>query len=320
MTALAKPLPESRYFQLEQVADGVYAAVVRSGSGALGNAAIVDLGDRTLVFDAFLTPQAATDLRAAAEDLTGRRVEYLVNSHFHADHTWGNQVFAGATIIATEQTYSLMQGRLAQLREQTEEYPQYLRELEASLAAETDPRKRAELEIDVGDIGELVAALPTLDPTLPNMLFADRLVLRGAARVAEILSYGGGHTPSDAFLYLPAERVAIMGDLAGVATHMALRFGDAAEWSRILTQAEALAADTIVPGHGPVGTPADLATLREYLGVLQQIAAAELENGLKPEQAETIAMPEQYQHWGFYPGFWHNLQLLMERMSQRSEQ
>ena len=56
---------EGNYFRLEEVANGVYAAVVTPGVGAMGNAGIVDLGDRTLVFDTFLT-------RAAARDRTAR--------------------------------------------------------------------------------------------------------------------------------------------------------------------------------------------------------------------------------------------------------
>jgi glyoxylase-like metal-dependent hydrolase (beta-lactamase superfamily II) len=313
MISAIEGLPKSRHFRLEQAAEGVYAAIITPGAGALGNAAIVDLGDRTLVVDTFLTPQAAGDLRAAAEQLTGHGVAYVVNTHFHADHIGGNQAFAGATIIATERTRELIEGRIALLREQAAEYPQHVRELEESLTREQDPRKRAELEADVGDMREFVDALPTLDPQLPNLLFAERLVLRGSARAVEVLSYGGGHTPSDAFLYLPAEHVAIMGDLCGVQTHMALRFGDAAEWVRILERVEALDIEAVIPGHGPVGSRADLAAMRQYLADLQRLADEAVAEGLAPEQATTIAMPEQYQPWGFYSGFWTNVQLLIER-------
>ena len=60
-------LSTSRHFRLEQLADGVYAAIHSEGGEAIGNAGIVDLGDRTLVYDTFFTPQAAADLRFAAE-------------------------------------------------------------------------------------------------------------------------------------------------------------------------------------------------------------------------------------------------------------
>jgi len=79
----------SRYFHLERVADGIYAAVVKPGTGAWGNAGIVDLGDKTVVFDTFATPQAARDLKVMAEQLTGRAVEVVVNSHRHIDHVGG---------------------------------------------------------------------------------------------------------------------------------------------------------------------------------------------------------------------------------------
>src|SRR5689334_16492060 len=98
-------LPTSPYFHLEQLAEGVWAAIVARGTGAWGNAGIVALGERTLVFDTFLTSAAARDLRAAAEALTSQPVAYVVNSHYHMDHIHGNAVFDDATIIATEKTH-----------------------------------------------------------------------------------------------------------------------------------------------------------------------------------------------------------------------
>lgn len=102
----------SRHFQLEQLADGVYGAFGHEGAGTMANAGIVDLGGETLVFDTFFTPQAGADLRRAAEELTGRPVSLVVNSHWHADHTFGNQAFAG-TFVAATRTAELMATRLA---------------------------------------------------------------------------------------------------------------------------------------------------------------------------------------------------------------
>jgi len=98
-----RQLPDSKHFRLQQLAEGVYAAIHREGGGAIGNAGIVDLGDRTLVYDTFIAPQPAEDLRAAAEALTGRPVDTVINSHWHSDHMWGNQVFGQDTdILSTE--------------------------------------------------------------------------------------------------------------------------------------------------------------------------------------------------------------------------
>jgi hypothetical protein len=51
-------LPDSRHFWLEELAEGVYAAIHIDGGTAIGNASIIDLGDRTLIFDSLFTPQA----------------------------------------------------------------------------------------------------------------------------------------------------------------------------------------------------------------------------------------------------------------------
>ena len=96
---------DSKHFRLQELAGGVYAAIHISGGAAIGNAGIVDLGDRTLIYDTFIAPQPAGDLRRAAEALFGRPVDFVVSSHWHNDHIWGNQVFDAETdIVSTAET------------------------------------------------------------------------------------------------------------------------------------------------------------------------------------------------------------------------
>jgi glyoxylase-like metal-dependent hydrolase (beta-lactamase superfamily II) len=117
---------ESRNFRLEQLADGIFAAIVVPGTGAWGNAGIVHLGDATLVFDTFLTPAPARELRAAAEALTDAPVRYVVNSHYHMDHTYGNAEFPNAVVIATATTRDLIAQRGVSLlqRVQADTHPE----------------------------------------------------------------------------------------------------------------------------------------------------------------------------------------------------
>ncbi|MGD6818520.1 MBL fold metallo-hydrolase [Metabacillus sp. 113a] len=77
---------DHHYFTCTEVRPGVFAAIAKEGTGAAGNAGFVNLGKGTLVFDTFLLPQAAAELCAAAEERTGNRVKYVVNSHYHGDH------------------------------------------------------------------------------------------------------------------------------------------------------------------------------------------------------------------------------------------
>src|SRR6476620_3443336 len=71
-------------FTIQQLAPGVWAAIQNDQFGkAICNAGIVDLGDKTLVFDPFMTPEAARELRSTAENLTGRPVSIVIDSHYH---------------------------------------------------------------------------------------------------------------------------------------------------------------------------------------------------------------------------------------------
>jgi glyoxylase-like metal-dependent hydrolase (beta-lactamase superfamily II) len=141
-------LLETRHFNLSQAADGVYAAIHRDGGWAIGNAGIVDLGGETVIFDTFMTPVAAEALREAAEQLTQQPVTYVVNSHYHNDHIWGNQVFQDATLITTSLTRDLI------LTKGQEEYDWYrdnsaaqLRRFSDQIEAEEDEGKRAKILI-----------------------------------------------------------------------------------------------------------------------------------------------------------------------------
>src|SRR5437764_10913428 len=89
-------------FTLVQVADGVYAAIAKPGGLASGNAGFVIGEDGVLIFDTFFTPAAIEELIVEIQKLTDKPIKYAVNSHYHLDHTGGNQVLAarGIPIIA----------------------------------------------------------------------------------------------------------------------------------------------------------------------------------------------------------------------------
>ena len=99
---------ESEHFTIEKLDEGVYSVIHKTGGYAICNAGIVNLGDETLVFDCFISPKAAEELKKAAEELSSNKVKYVVNSHFHNDHIRGNQIFTDADIISTEKTKELM--------------------------------------------------------------------------------------------------------------------------------------------------------------------------------------------------------------------
>jgi glyoxylase-like metal-dependent hydrolase (beta-lactamase superfamily II) len=309
----AAQLPISRYFRLARVAGGVYAAITVPGTGAWGNAGIVELGDATLVVDTFMTPSAARDLRAAAETLMARPVGYGVNTHYHADHVLGNQVFADALLIATEQTRALIavrSGRLVAAVKADLEGKE-LDALEREAQAEVDAALRADLLNTVGEYRALAGDVAALELRLPDVTFADHLILHGAGRSAQVISYGGGHTPSDAFVYLPEARVVFTGDLLSVRSHPSF-YGDPRAWIRILSQIEALDIEVAVPGHGPVGGKGDLVRMRQYIADLLDLAAKTVAAGGTKEQATAVPMPDAYQGWAAPSVFRENMGTLYD--------
>ncbi|HKW20475.1 MAG TPA: MBL fold metallo-hydrolase [Ktedonobacterales bacterium] len=312
-------LPTSPYFHLEHLAEGVWAAIVERGTGAWGNAGIVALGERTLVFDTFLTPAAARDLRAAAESLTGQPVAYVVNSHYHMDHIHGNGVFDDATIITTEKTRERIVNRGDEILTQMRERPDDLANLDAEIASAATPELANDLRVRQGDYRALYAALPELTLRLPDITFERRLSLHGSARTAEVLSYGGGHTSSDAFLYLPAERIAFLGDLLGVRMHPSFGQANLEPWDEILERIEALDIQTVVPGHGPVGTLDDVATLREYLGDMEMLVDEAIVRGETAEQITALPPPAAYASWGARTIYTDNLRHLYDLLARAAE-
>jgi cyclase len=245
-------------YDLREVAEGVWAAIVDDDRPAVGNAAIVDAGDETVVFDTTLSFELAAQLREDAKRLTGREPGVLVNSHWHGDHTLGNQSFAGMRIVATPRTKELVETvgaeRLAQNRKlYSDEFPELLQ----------------------------------IELTPPNETF-DELLELGRA---EVVTYGGGHTESDAVLWIADAGVLLSADLVVIDSHAWVGDGDVTSWRRILKTLEGLGPEVVVPGHGPVGTGDDIALVDAYLARL-----LELEPGAPlPVEFEDLAHPDVFE-------------------------
>jgi glyoxylase-like metal-dependent hydrolase (beta-lactamase superfamily II) len=302
-------LPTSRHFTLHELSEGVYAGIANDGAWAICNAGIVNLGDRVIVFDTFVNQQAASDLKAAAEQLAGRHVDLVVNSHYHSDHVKGNQAFAGATVVSTSKT----RDRMIQSKRRYETELENIRkdvqaDLEKWVATPDDPDS---VLFEGYDRGHL-EGLPTLRYTLPNATFDSVMAFHGTKRRAEAVTFGGGHTISDALLYLPDDRIAFLGDLLFVQCHPYLGDGDLGALFRTLDKVEALEAKVLVPGHGPLGTPRDVGLMRQYVDDLQKVAEEVWSVGGGLTGAINKPIGPAYENWKWRAFRKDNLEFLLQ--------
>ncbi|HYF96256.1 MAG TPA: MBL fold metallo-hydrolase [Symbiobacteriaceae bacterium] len=298
-----------QHLKIEQLGSGVYAALATNEGSAGCNAGIVDLGGSTLVYDTCATLTAARELRAVAGKLTGRPPAWIVNSHEHPDHFNGNRIFEDGILVASHATREAIarQGRqrMGTMRRQIEARAEGCRR---RLAAATDPAVRAELTAEVREYDAFSDGYPTGDDLrLPTLSFEGSLTLHGSARSAELIDCGPSHSPGDAVLWLPQERVLFTGDLV-VSGNLILCLGTPERWPAVLDRLEALGADVLVQGHGGLVSPAEgFGSARRYLDEIFRLADGLAAAGEKPDCADRIEVPAEYHEYWFRENVRHLL-------------
>ena len=247
--------PPATVFQFQQIQPDIYIA---TGTGAMNvgsNAGIIVNDEDVVVVDTHITPKAARVLIRELKVITNKPVRFLINTHFHYDHTNGNQVFVQPVdIIGHEFTRAMLispdllkrgvfANRLAALQGEIES-------LKARAGAERDPEARARLEQEHRAQEAYAAALKEVRPTPPNLTMNSRMTIMRGGREIQILHVGRAHTGGDVVVYLPKERVLCTGDMV----YSTVSFlGDAYvnEWPETLEHLKALDFENVIPGHGP---------------------------------------------------------------------
>ena len=310
-----KPLPHSENFTYHELADGVWAAIVIPTGLAASNSGIVDLGDHTLVFDTTLSPASAVDLRSAAEYLSGRPVTYVLNSHWHQDHVFGNAAFAPETEIYTSaRTSELIAEKIPTIMDEfKKEWPELQKQWIESAKVAKDETEKLDFEDGIRFAQKIIDTFPQLELRLPDQTITDRLEFKGSKRTAEFITYGGGHTDSDVFLHLPAEKIIFTGDLLVVKNHPGMASGHPREWLGILSKIRLLDPVCLVPGHGQLGTLTDIALIERYINELLQMAEQNLHVGGTAETAAALQPPAFTEGWDNAEGFELSMKFLHER-------
>lgn len=241
LAAAAQTAAPKVYFNLHEVAPGVFAAIDAPHSPAGSNAGFIIGSDGVAVVDTFENVDAAKALLAAIRQQTKLPIRFVINTHYHLDHVTGNQVFAdaGAEIIAQKNVHAWI-------------HKDNYKFFGPHPAAAQIARVNAYRAPDLGYSGDVTIWLGT--------------------RKVEIRTLQG-HTGGDSQVLVPDANVLFTGDLFW--NHLLPNLVDA-NTTILLSSLRALetmppqpATATYVPGHGELGNLAALQQFRTYLVTLR---------------------------------------------------
>jgi glyoxylase-like metal-dependent hydrolase (beta-lactamase superfamily II) len=271
-----------RAFIVMPVGRGVWAAISnpKSKSPSGVNAGIVIGDDSVAVIDTFVSADSKGELNTDGagqlldeiRKLTTLPVKYVVNTHYHPDHTGGNNVFAGTGAVV-----------LAQRNVRSWIHTENLKFFGSAI----QPSQKA-----------FVEALPA-----PQVVYDEGLDLYLGSRQLQIRTYHG-HTGSDSVVLIPDARIVFTGDLFWQRTLPNLIDASTKPWLETLDTFERNWPEyTFVPGHGDVGTAQDVAAFREYLATIRAaVADAQTQGKAGTALVEFVMseLKEKYGEWNFF--------------------
>lgn len=275
--------PEKEIIELH---DGVYA---RLHTG-LTNAGFIIGDQEVLIIDSLRVPSFARELVEDIRKITKKPIKYVIDTHSHWDHSWGNEEFQGVTIIGHDNCY----------REMTDiEWNSNWRNKVTS--AEAPWSKEAE----------------TVNITPPNVTFETSMQLYFGGKEIHLWYFGRAHTSGDIFIHLPKEKLVFTGDVVHAQGTPFLEDGYPLEWPETDNRLLDLKAERFISGHGPIGSHKELTEARDFMHALvDNLKDAKREglNSTDASKAATIALAPRFDGWrGFegletaIPAFYNNL-------------
>jgi cyclase len=270
----ADDLPAMKFNEVKEVAPGVffrYSAIGPEGSaipfGGSNNIWIV-FQDYVVVIDANF-PKEAGDVIEAIKKTTDKPIRYVLDTHHHGDHAYGNAVFgaAGATIVAQLNC--------------------------AKLLRTTGPNDFK--EAGSGPTGRKDVAESTLK--VPSIVFDEKMVFDDGSQRVEFVFFGHAHTSGDALAYLPKHKILCTGDACVNGAYNFMGHSDSSSWISVLERAKQLDVERVLPGHGPIAGRDLLERQQRYFFELRRQVQAGINDGKSLEDIrKSIDMP-WYKEW-----------------------
>lgn len=224
--------------------------------------------DGVLVIDTRQHPRRGEELLAAIRKTTDKPVRWVVNTHAHGDHYFGNSVFKreGATIIAHRDTAGMMQHHFPLEMKRRQGYFKQ---------RQFDPAE--------------VKLVP------PDITFDSTLTLHLGGRTVELLYLGAGQNPGDTFVRFPQERVLFAGGPFSKNSWPNPSFTPSMSgWVELLKKIAAMEVDIYLGGHGDIGTRQDVLDEAQMLGDFDRGMRDAVAKGMSRDEIIKNVKFEQY--------------------------
>ncbi|MCG3226197.1 MAG: MBL fold metallo-hydrolase [Candidatus Heimdallarchaeota archaeon] len=254
-------------FELEQVSENVWA---HTKGETRGNVAFIKMKQSGIMVDTGMDPITAKIARDTAEKEMGVPIKYLVITHHHGDHVFGNQVLEDCEIISSKDMKEIMEEQVS--KNWTKE----------------------KLEERMDQVPEFREKWADLRFVLPTVTFEGEYTIEEEGVKVEIVQTNG-HTRGSSYLFIPSDNIVITGDLLFAET---FPYGgdptaDPYLWIDAYTQMIYLNPAKVVPGHGPITFKEELEIQQKYLEMLVKKIEDLVVDGLtKEEVLERTDFPE----------------------------
>ena len=253
---------------LQEVAPNVFA-YIHSGVGwDICNSGFIVGDDGVLVIDAMMV---ASQVRLYMEEIrkvADKPIRYVVNTHHHVDHSFGNQFYLPAEIVSHRGCREALITRGADVGMLSERYPHY-----------RDDWAEARL-------------------TPASITYEDKMIVHLGGKVIELLHPGPAHTYGDTLVYLPEDKVLFTGDVAFHYLTPLARDGHISNWIKVANGIlNHLDATTLIPGHGPVSGKEVVSATLKYLRLVKRTSRSHFQRGASVEDTSRAVLLGEYADW-----------------------
>jgi cyclase len=267
----AAPNSDSNLFDIQKVADDVYFAHARPQAMINCNAAIFVRSKNVAVVDAHSKPSAAASLIGQIKrEITTKPVRYVINTHFHWDHTQGNHAYrlTGEKVdfIASAATGQLMENlAIARMKASVGAVPQQIDTLRSQAASSSLAAEKAFCAEQIRQLEAYQSELRDYTLELPTITFDKSYLLQDPAHDLHIEFHGHAHTAGDVVVFCPQGRAIATGDVI----HGSLPFiadGFPRIWPGTIDSIGRAGFNSIMPGHAGLQTGRTVMTnMRNYI-------------------------------------------------------